>query len=119
MTNSTTQNYEPDFEQQKLEAAVALMEEEGIAKAEADLKQASEASPSPEKNSKRETLNNAGSLFKNERKSKAEHPDLTGNALVDGCEYWMSAWRKTGKSGDFYSISLRPKDAPAAAQELI
>lgn len=119
MTNSTTQDYEPDFEQQKLEAAVAFMEAEGIEKAEADLKQASEATPSTPTKEKRETPDNSGSMFKNDRKSKEAHPDISGSALVGGAEYWVSGWRKSGTKGDFYSLSFKVKDAPAAVSELI
>lgn len=118
MTNST-QNYEPDFEQQKLEAAVALMEAEGIAKAEADLKQASEATPSTPVKEKRETPQNSGSMFKNDKKSSGAHPDITGSALVGGAEYYVSGWRKSGTKGDFYSLSFKVKDAPAAVSDLI
>lgn len=73
----------------------------------------------PEKTNKREAVEMAGSLFKNDRKSKDTHPDLTGNALINGVEYYLSAWRKSGAKGDFYSVSVRPKEAAAAAKELI
>ena len=75
--------------------------------------------PSGEKTNKREAVDMAGSLFKNDRKSKDTHPDLTGSAMVDGVEYYLSAWRKSGAKGDFYSLSVRPKESAAAAKELI
>lgn len=79
-----------------------------------------EASVSAEKTNKREAVDMAGSLFKNDRKSKDTHPDLTGNAMIGGDEYYLSAWRKTGPKGDFYSLSIRAKEAVAtAAKELI
>lgn len=58
---------------------------------------------------------NSGILAKNERKDKDTHPDLSGSINVDGREYWLSAWRKTGKSGKlegktFFSLSVKPKD---------
>jgi hypothetical protein len=58
---------------------------------------------------------NSGILAKNERKEKETHPDLSGSINVDGREYWLSAWRKTGKSGKlegktFFSLSVKPKD---------
>ena len=84
-----------------------------------DFSTLAEVSVSPEKTNKREALDMAGSLFKNDRKSKDTHPDLTGRALINGVEYYLSAWRKAGAKGDFYSLSVRPKESTAAAKELI
>lgn len=59
---------------------------------------------------------NSGSLFKNDRKSSDKQPDMRGNATIDGVEYWISAWTKTGQRGKFLSLSLQKKDAvPVAA----
>ncbi len=84
-----------------------------------DFSTMAEVSTSTEKTNKREAVDMAGSLFKNDRKSKDTHPDLTGNAMIDGVEYYLSAWRKAGAKGDFYSLSVRPKDSTANAKELI
>lgn len=78
-----------------------------------------EAIPSPAKTNKREQLDNAGNLFKNDRKSKDTHPDISGSAMINGSEFYVSGWRKTGAKGDFYSLSFKPKDTSAAAKELI
>ena len=83
-----------------------------------DFSTMAEVSASAEKTNKREAVDMAGSLFKNDRKSKDTHPDLTGNAMINGVEYYLSAWRKAGTKGDFYSLSVRPKES-AAAKELI
>ena len=84
-----------------------------------DFSTMAEVSASTEKTNKREAVDMAGSLFKNDRKSKDTHPDLTGNAMINGVEYYLSAWRKNGAKGDFYSLSVRPKETTATAKELI
>lgn len=56
---------------------------------------------------------NTGILGKNQKKEKATHPDITGSINVDGRDYWLNGWQKTGKSGLFYSLSVKPKDASA------
>ena len=79
-----------------------------------------EVSVSTEKTKPRPAIDMAGSLFKNDRKSKDTHPDLTGVAMIRGVEYYLSEWRKTGAKGDFYSLSIRPKETNAtAAKEFI
>ena len=42
---------------------------------------------------------NSGSLFRNERKERDNQPDYNGSVLIDGVEYWQSAWLKEGKNG--------------------
>ena len=51
-----------------------------------------------------------GSLFKNEKKEKDNHPNMTGSALIDGVEYWVSAWTKTGGKGKWISLAFKAKD---------
>lgn len=67
---------------------------------------------------------NSGLLAKNKRKEKDTHPDYSGSINVEGVEYWLSGWLKTGKENSklagekFFSLSVRPKDqqrAPAPA----
>lgn len=54
---------------------------------------------------------NNGSLNKNHKKTEPKHPDYRGNANVDGIEYWLSAWVKTGQDGNkFLSLAFREKD---------
>ncbi len=62
---------------------------------------------------------NRGSIWKNDRKEKDEHPDFTGSLNVDGVEYWVSAWkRKDGAAAKAPALtfSVRPKETKAAAQ---
>ena len=53
----------------------------------------------------------SGSIFKNSRKEKETHPDLTGTAMIDGKEYWVSGWKKKDRQGDtFVSMSFKIKE---------
>jgi hypothetical protein len=56
---------------------------------------------------------NRGALFKNDRKQADKHADYTGKLNVGGKDYWISGWVKEGKSGKFFSLSVKPQ-APAA-----
>lgn len=85
---------------------------------QSDFSEAAEASSAGKKD-KREAPDNSGSLFKNDRKTKEAHPDVTGSATISGQEFYVSGWRKTGQKGDFYSLSFRPKNVAAAASDLI
>lgn len=58
-----------------------------------------------------EVKNNTGTLFKNDRRETDSHPHAKGTALIDGVEYWVSAWTKEGAKGKFQSLSFQPKEA--------
>lgn len=54
----------------------------------------------------------SGSLFKNDKKEKDSHPNAKGSCLIDGVEYWVSAWTKKDKNGNpWQSLSFKRKDA--------
>lgn len=58
----------------------------------------------------RQARDNSGVLFKNDKKESEKHPDYKGSMIVNGTDYWLSAWIKEGKSGKFMGLALSPKD---------
>lgn len=56
-----------------------------------------------------EQKDNSGVLFKNEKKTEDKHPLYKGQAMIDGQEYWISAWLKDGKNGKFMSLAFELK----------
>lgn len=62
---------------------------------------------------------NSGALFVNEKKTEAKHPNFRGQAQVvtptgEVLDFWVSAWVKQGKNGEFLSLSYTPKEGGAA-----
>lgn len=54
----------------------------------------------------------SGILGKNTRRQKETHPTHSGRCMVDGKQYWISAWVKDGQDGSrFFSLAFRPKMA--------
>ena len=53
----------------------------------------------------------SGSLFKNEKKTEEKHPQMQGSCLIDGVEYWISAWTKDAPLGRWQSLAFKRKDA--------
>ncbi len=61
----------------------------------------------------------SGSLFKNERREKDTHPNATGSALINGVEYWVSAWTKKDKNGNnWQSLAFKVKGLNSATGEV-
>lgn len=62
---------------------------------------------------------NSGILSRNERKEQPNHPDFKGAINVAGVDYWLSGWVKerNDKSGKFFSLSVKAKDAAAAPRQ--
>lgn len=56
---------------------------------------------------------NSGALFKNDKGDNEKWPDYKGKINVNGEDFWLSAWLKEGKSGKFFSLSVKPMEAKA------
>lgn len=53
-----------------------------------------------------------GALFNNDDKQSDNQPDLRGQCMIDGVEYWVAGWDKKAQSGAKYvSLSFQRKDA--------
>lgn len=56
---------------------------------------------------------NSGAIWKNERREKDTHPHFTGSALIDGVDYWVSAWKRdtdAKPNSPALKFSFRPKE---------
>ena len=60
---------------------------------------------------------NSGVLFKSDKKDNERAPEYKGNIMVDGNEYWISAWIKEGKNGKFMGLAVSPRDAQPPASK--
>jgi len=49
-----------------------------------------------------ETKDFTGVLFANDKREKETQPNAKGSALIDGVEYWVSAWTNTSSKGTKY-----------------
>lgn len=58
----------------------------------------------------KQARDNSGVLFKNDKKETEKHPDYKGSILINGTDYWLSAWIKEGKSGKFMGLAVSPKE---------
>ena len=65
-----------------------------------------------------EQRNNSGIISNNKYKTLDKHPDISGNALVNGVDYRMAGWKKHGSQGEFYSLLFTPKDPSGERAEI-
>jgi hypothetical protein len=56
---------------------------------------------------------NNGALFKAKPNENPKWPQYEGSAMINGQEYWLSAWLKEGQAGKFFSLAFKPKEAKA------
>ena len=62
-----------------------------------------------------EQKDNSGSLFANDKREKDSHPHARGSAMIDGREYWVSAWTNTSAGGKRYqSLKFELKEQQSA-----
>lgn len=61
---------------------------------------------------------NSGTLFDNDRKIKDSHPNFKGSALIDGKEYWLSAWNNESEKGNRISIAFELKQNVLSSQTI-
>ena len=61
-----------------------------------------------------EQRDNSASLFKNDNRETEQQPHLKGSAMIDGQEYWVSAWSRVTKTGDkWLSLAFTRKEQQA------
>jgi len=67
----------------------------------------------------RETKNNSGVLFKNDKRTTDKHPNMKGRACIDGVMYWVSAWTNEPQGGGdrYQSLSFEPMENQPQRQE--
>jgi hypothetical protein len=62
-------------------------------------------------------FNNRGLLFKNFRKRQPKHPDVTGEATIDGRKFKIAGWIKQGRRGEFHSLAFTEDQTEAPPAE--
>lgn len=59
---------------------------------------------------------NSGIFFVNNRKQAATHSDFQGTITVEGVEYYLNIWTKNGAKGEFWTCTVKRKEAPIQAE---
>lgn len=49
-------------------------------------------------------------VFKNDKGDNEKRPDYTGSINIEGKEYALSMWAKSGKKGEFWAGPVEPKE---------
>jgi len=55
----------------------------------------------------------SGAIFKAKPNENPNWPTHEGSCMVNGTEFYISAWVKEGKSGKFFSLAFKPKQSRA------
>lgn len=58
----------------------------------------------------------SGIIFRNDKATSDRHPTHKGSALIDGAEFWISAWVKDGSKGRFFSLAFEPRTRDESAE---
>lgn len=51
----------------------------------------------------------SGTIGRNRTRNKDSQPTHRGSCMIDGKEYWISAWVKDGSNGRFFSLAFDEK----------
>ena len=60
----------------------------------------------------------SGTIGQNLQKKDSKHPDIKGKCCIDGVEYNIGGWHKTGDSGEFYSLSFTKREKQLPNEDL-
>jgi hypothetical protein len=63
--------------------------------------------------------NMRGTIGRNKRREKSNHPDYNGSCEIDGVEYWISGWMQENRTTHekFLSLAFKEKDAAQNRRE--
>jgi len=56
---------------------------------------------------------NSGIISKNKYKKLDRHPDITGDATINGVKMTVAGWHKIGSKGPFYSLQFKVEEEKA------
>jgi hypothetical protein len=67
-----------------------------------------------------ETKPNSGAMFRAKDRKNENWPEFEGSAVIDGQEYWLSAWVNKAKSdgSKYFSLKFKPKTPPSVGAKL-
>jgi hypothetical protein len=61
---------------------------------------------------------NSGAIFKNNTAGKGDNfPGYGGSCMIEGREYFISAWVKESTRGKFFSLAFKPKEQPTQERQ--
>ena len=65
--------------------------------------------------------NNRGAIWKNADRKSEKHPHWRGSAMIDGVEYWISAWKgKDSKdTSPVVTFAFQPKEQKPSGEKFL